>query len=170
MSQALRRKSLSSALGEINLSIPNHSGLCNRYIEGHPKNPNYLGKRWELLEVVARVAQLKWLHEFTDYRRRCDAAANELRDDGVNLRDINFKFGVEEEIVAERGGWPKRWPWLPEPSSWSELTHRAFEPKVKRTARAVLLCCYRRRVPEDVAKMIIERWIIAENGQDMPGL
>lgn len=154
-----RRASLGSALGELNLSIPVHSRLCERYVAGHPTSPNYMGKRWELSEVVVRVAQLKWLHEHTDYRRRCDAVADELRDAGVNLREIEFTFGVEEEIVAELGGWPKRWPWLPEPRSWSPRTHGRFEPEVKRTARAVLLCCFRLGIASDIAKAIIEKWI-----------
>lgn len=142
-----RRRELEDALWEVRLRIPDHSSLCARYIEGHPRNPNYMGKRWLLEEVVTRVAQLEWLYEHTEYRRELGRAKGAFREEGGRLSEVSLSQGVEDDIVAVHGGWPSRWPWLPEMRSWSPTTHASFEPCVHRAVRAVLLCCNRLGLP-----------------------
>lgn len=134
-----RRKMLVEALKTQGLSLRSDSKLCKDYI-----NFGECGE-WTITNVVQRMAQMRFLHDFTNYGGQCDKEIEaELAYKG-NLSSVGGSqeicAGVEEEVLTTlpSGTWPWRWPWLPA-LVWTPSTHNLFSPTFKRCAREVILC------------------------------
>ncbi len=102
-----RESELSAALAQQGLKLRSDSWLCDQYLKHGPTH------EWPLSAVVRRMGEMKYLHEYTDYRSKLEA----VRD---NYRMMHERWSPgETEAIAEEealevgtGDYPDVWPWL----------------------------------------------------------
>jgi hypothetical protein len=107
----IRKKELVEALEEKGLEFRADSKLCEKYINGGTlKNSQYK----DLFAIVKRMCQMKFLYDYCDMDKAFKIAKNEQRHEmheghyhGEPLHEL-----AEEYALEEKGGYPKKWPWL----------------------------------------------------------
>ena len=94
-----RRAKLQRALSALSLPLLDSSFLCRHYIQTNDFVPE-----WPTLDdVVRRMAEMHFLHEWTHYHRVL--ARSERQEPAVWRR-------AEATVLRDLGGWPSEWPWL----------------------------------------------------------
>ncbi len=120
-----RRVELEKELEKLRLSLRHDSRLSYCYINCQTS------PEWTASKVANECAMMHWLHNFTDYEERCRVAAIQERTwwcegRGGRLFADHMKRRVypviKESILAERGGFPEKWPWLAEKSTTTNTT------------------------------------------------
>ena len=125
-----RRAQLVAALGEFRLELRSDSALCDLFIRRGGL---------ELDQVVRRMCEMRFLHEYTPYRNVLYSIRDEWREMGERWDADETAAEAEAQAVREVGGWPARWPWLP--GAWSRQTHKTFSKRLFRDpVKALLLC------------------------------
>lgn len=100
-----RRTELSAALAAQGLKLRSDSWLCEQYLKHGPT------AEWPLAAVVRRMAQMKYLHEHTDYRNILRDIRNDIRECGERWDAVETAEDAEQQALP-RGGYPAVWPWL----------------------------------------------------------
>ena len=114
-----REHQLTLALDRIGLSTRGDSFLCKTFVARGPT------REWSLEAVVERMAQMKFLHEYTDFRRTLGAIRNAYKAEGAWWDARETEREAEHVVLRKRRGWPSPWPWLP--THWSRQTHAQSE-------------------------------------------
>lgn len=142
-----RRGTLEAALAEQGLRIRSDSFLCDNYLK-HGETP-----QWSLQTVVRRMAQMKFLHEYTRYQWHMGNIRQEYRDMGDRYEVEELRGEAEHRALRDVHGWPMRWPWLP---PWSPEAHRSFPTPFKERVKTLILCMQRyTHVTSDILKKIV---------------
>ena len=88
-----RRVRLRRALGAVGLELRDDSYLCRLYVAEAA-----FEREWPTLpDVVRRLCEMEWLHEWTPYH--------------AALRRVNDYRRAEALVLAGAGGFPSEWPW-----------------------------------------------------------
>ena len=104
-----RTAELAAALSREGLDIHSDSSLCTKYVR-HGPTPE-----WPLDAVVRRTAQMRFLHESTNYGSVLRRTRDEHHCRG-QYDEKEIEQEAESKVLADVGGWPSRWPW-PLPST-----------------------------------------------------
>jgi hypothetical protein len=125
-----RRAQLMAALGEFRLELRSDSALCDSFIRtGH----------MEIDQVVRRMCEMRFLHEYTPYRNVLYSIRDDWRYMGERWDADETAEEAEAQALREVHGWPARWPWLS--GTWSRQTHKTFSKRLFRDpVRELLLC------------------------------
>ena len=105
-----RRSELSAALAAQGLKLRSDSWLCEQYLKHGPT------AEWPLAAVVRRMAQMKYLHEHTNYRDILRAIRNDIRECGERWDAVETAEDAEQQALPP-GGYPAVWPWLAGPAA-----------------------------------------------------
>ena len=100
-----RRAELTAALAAQGLTRRSDSWLCEQYLKRGPT------AEWPLEAVVRRMAQMKYLHEHTDYRAILRDIRNDIRECGERWDAVETAEDAEQQALPP-GGYPAVWPWL----------------------------------------------------------
>ena len=89
-----RRVRLRRALCAVGLELRDDSYLCRLYVAEAA-----FERSWPTLpDVVRRMCEMEWLHEWTSYHAALRRCASDYRR-------------AEALVLAARGGFPSEWPW-----------------------------------------------------------
>ena len=146
-----RRLQLVTALGKFGLELRADSKLCESYI-------NRAGS-FTIDQVVRRMCEMRFLHHHTHYVDILHDIRRDIREMGERWDSDETADDAEVQAVGQAGGWPARWPWLPQ--AWTKETHGTYSKRFFRDpVRAFVLCLNRTPVgavdPETKAG-IVER-------------
>jgi hypothetical protein len=123
------------ALDDMGLTLRRDSSLCDQFLQTGPTI------QWPLAAVAERMAQMKFLHENTNYRHILWRIRFGYREMGEWYNASETAEEAEHEAVLQSGGWPRQWPWLP--TRWSPETHRKFpDASFRAPVRMFLMCAY----------------------------
>jgi hypothetical protein len=111
--QNIRTEELKTALEKVGLELRSDSRLCQGYIE------NKLDQEWTLDEIVSMCAEMRWLYQYTDYKKKLDQA---VQDEAEAIAEWEGWHGahrkaydeVEPEVrhkVLKSHPKPSIWPW-----------------------------------------------------------
>lgn len=64
-----------------------------------------------------------------------------------------FENEVEEVVLNLRGGWPRRWPWLP--ARWSPETHHEFPPAWRARIRELVRALSLQKIPSGTVELTV---------------
>jgi hypothetical protein len=98
-----REDLLIDALEELGLSLRGDSSLCDAFIDG--------GLAMSADEVAEEMAFMKYLHDFTDYRKRVETEVESLKKEN----DGYYPTGVwrmASDAIKSHFVKPETWPWL----------------------------------------------------------
>lgn len=114
--QLNRKKDLEDAMKKQGLLIRSDSQLCQNFILGT------LDKMWTLNDVVDMCGEMKWLFEYTPYKKILDET---VKQDAKGFRkfkgyswSICYQIAFEEcepiirEEILKKYPKPTKWPWL----------------------------------------------------------
>lgn len=109
-----RKKDLEEQLSKLDLMLRYDSRLCSCYINGTTS------PEWTAAKVAKECATMHWLHNFTDYEKRCAMAASEVSTkmwfhSGRHFADHMKRCmypAIKESILNENEGGPEEWPWV----------------------------------------------------------
>jgi hypothetical protein len=104
----LRHSELATALHSFGLKIRGDSFLCSQYIREGPTWD------WPLQNVVRRMAEMKFLHEYTNYASALQCIRDDYRAEGRWWNRHETEAEAEHLVIRQHGGWPAIWPWLRE--------------------------------------------------------
>jgi hypothetical protein len=87
------------------------------------------------------MCQMRWLHNHTDYPAQVRELRQQFYEAGERWEAGELGDMAEQIVLGEHGGWPARWPWLPQ--AWSRARHATFDKAFKARVRALLRCLHR---------------------------
>lgn len=90
-----RRRVLDRELASKGLVYRDDSSLCKKFVDGT------LVPEWSVDDVVNRMAQMKYLFEYTDFQKYYGDVKDKMTFDQA-----------EADILKNVGGYPPKWPWL----------------------------------------------------------
>jgi hypothetical protein len=98
-----REDLLIDALEELGLSLRGDSSLCEAFING--------GLSMSANEVAEEMAFMKYLHEFTDYRKRVKAEVESLMEENEGYYPMGV-WRMASDAIKSHFVKPEAWPWL----------------------------------------------------------
>lgn len=100
-----RRQELTRALRLLGLSLREDSTLCKAYIMRAQLTERYNN----VYKIAERMAQMRYLYEYTCYRNRMTM----IRFEDPDVHDDDVPRLAEQSTLDTIGGFPRTWPWLP---------------------------------------------------------
>jgi hypothetical protein len=103
-----RKAELAAALQRYGLTIRSDSFLCKNYL-AHGATAE-----WSLDRVVRRMAEMRFLHDHTDYSSVLSRIRDEYRQNRERYDAQETAEQAESEVVCNlpEGDWPEQWPWM----------------------------------------------------------
>jgi hypothetical protein len=98
-----REDLLIDALEELGLSLRGDSSLCEEFIDG--------GLSMSANEVAEEMAFMKYLHDFTDYRKRVKAEVESLKEENEGYYPTGV-WRMASDAIKSQFVKPETWPWL----------------------------------------------------------
>lgn len=113
-SEPERRRKLTQALKLLDLPLRDDSTLCKAYI----RSARLTGTHNNVYKIANRMAQMKYLYEYTDYKHNmwylriglCESGPL-YSYDGEDVIDNTPRL-AEEMVLKDIGGFPRTWPWI----------------------------------------------------------
>jgi hypothetical protein len=102
----LRKNDLEKALKDKGLELRGDSKLCDGYIDGTIKD-------WSLGQIVRRMGEMKYLHEFCDFDSAYAKAEQEHQEEyeAGYYPDMSTFDRAEQIAITNSRGYPKVFPW-----------------------------------------------------------
>lgn len=107
--KADRKLVLVHLLGQLGLELRNDSALCYQFINIGEVNG------WNEVNISERMAQMRWLHEYTRYSTYIDENRGICRESGERWDAEETRAMAEAEALSrsgDQGEFPAVWPWL----------------------------------------------------------
>jgi len=109
VNKADRKLVLVHLLGQLGLELRNDSALCYQFINIGEVNG------WNEVNISERMAQMRWLHEYTRYSTYIDENRGICREVGERWDAEDTRAMAEAEALSrsgDQGEFPAVWPWL----------------------------------------------------------